>query len=444
MKTNCLKPKCEHKETNFFLIIKKYLTPKLIKESGYQKRNRGKIKALSLVLGFNLMISKNTNTYEAWAIEISKLSNQIVSRQAVEERMNEETVALTKNLLNKILVEKVKDGVKKKDILLSSKFKNIYIEDSTVLNLPEELSNEFPGNVSLGKKKSQAKVHALYNFTKNNFAFMDIHSFSENDQSLSSKSLKFLKAGDLLLRDMGFLTLCVLQALIQLGVYFITRKSASINVYDVKTEEEINLAKLLRKKRFLHMEVLVGKEKKIKMYLIAIPLPEDVAAEKRRKAKTDRDKRANHSAEYYELLGYTIYLTNIPKEMCTIKEIQLLYGLRWQIEIIFKSWKLSFSMEKLIPSKCKNPNRIYIMIYLQLLYILLFHTVWHKEVYNKFREQNIKISLLKMAKFFKEHFIELLLAYNYDFLLRLIKVKCSYDKRNDRLNTMEKYDYLIV
>jgi len=447
MKTNNLNGKKSHNKGN--IIFEKLTTKainKIAKLTGYKKRNRGKINAKSLIVGFMMMISKKMNSYESWASEVSVLVGKSVTRQAIENRMNPETSAMLGMLLEEKLTDSINQTKLKGNKETVSKFRCINLEDSTTLNLPDELSKEFKGNVSRGKNKSQAKVHALYNFTENNFLFLNIHSFTENDQSLSPKVLTYLRKGDLLLRDMGFLVLGVLEELLSKEVYVISRKNAQIKVYNVQTGQEINLAKELRKKHFFDKMVLVGKTKKIEMRLVVLPLPTAQAKERRRKAKQDRDKRLNHSKEYYELLGYAIYITNIPQSICSSKEIQELYGLRWQIEIIFKSWKSCFSFEKLIPTKCVNPERIYSMINLLLLYILLFQVVWFN-VYNsmsKNHENHLKLSLLKMAKFFMQHFSLILTLECDKKIIKQIKSQCCYDIRKDRLNIMEKYEKLVA
>jgi hypothetical protein len=418
---------------------------KISRESGYKKRNRGKIKARSFIIGFMMMVSKRVNTYEAWASEVSLLEEKSVSRQAIENRMQPETVTMTKMILKEKLSVSLKEKKVKAYDEIIKKFKTLYIEDSTIFKLPDELSSVFPGNVSKGKKKSQAKIHALYNFTENIFPFLDLHSYTENDQSLSLNALSYVSKGDLLLRDMGFLVLNVLEQLIRMGVFFISRKSAGIKVYDINNKEEIKLTKELRKSRFFDKEVLIGRKTKIKMRLVILPLPPEQAAERRRKARRDRDRRLNHNKEYYELLGYSIFITNIPQQMCSVEEIKKMYGLRWQIEIIFKSWKSCFSLEKLIPSKCKRPERIYCMIHLWLLYILLFQVVWFNAWKHKLKgAADIKLSILKMAKFFAQHFTLILMAENENIIRRQIIVQCRYDKRKDRLNTIENYDKMAA
>jgi len=415
---------------------------KIAIQSGYKKRSCGKINAKSLVIGFMMMLSKKKNTYDSWAQEVSLNIGITVSKQAVEERMSAETTLLTKMLLEEEFNKQLKTRtlLKGRD---SELFNSIKVEDSTTLNLPEELSFAFPGNVSKGKKKSLIKVHAMYDFKENTFDFLDLHDFSKNDQSLASHALAYLQKKDLLLRDMGFLVLDVLEQLNTKGVYFISRKKAHIKVYDTETNQEINLLKVLRKKGYYDKEVSVGKKKMIKMRLVIVPVPPQQAAQRRRKAKQDRDKRLNHSKDYYELLGYSIILTNITESLCSAEMIKKLYELRWQIEIIFKSWKSCFSMEKLIPTKCKNPERIYCMIYLFLLFILLFQVVWSNNNRLKLK-QEIKFSIIKMARFFLDNFFLIFKCENERMLQDLIISKCIYDKRNDRFNLTQKYEQIAA
>lgn len=411
----------------------------LATRSGYKKRSNGKISAKNLILGFMMMVSKKKNTYESWSQEVSLLSGLTISRQAIEERMRPETTTM----LRLALEDEFKKSLKTRSTnLVSRKFKHIRLEDSTTINLPEELSVAFPGNVSKGKKKSQAKIHALYDFTENAFDFMNIHSFTQNDQSLSMNSLEYLNQGDLLLRDMGFLVLDAIDKINTKGAYFISPKNYQTNIYDPETKQKIDLIKALAKPGFFDKEVLTGK-KHVKTRLVILPLPAKIQEEKKRKARRDRDKRLNHKKEYYELLGYSIFITNIPQTICSAEEISKIYGLRWQIEIVFKSWKSGFSLEKLTPSKCKNQDRIYSMIYLWLIFILLFHTVWinHNQQYLK---KKANLSLLKLAKFFSDFFPLILIENNERKLRQLMLLKCRYDKRKDRMNLMQKYEKIVA
>lgn len=252
-----------------------------------------------------------------------------------------------------------------------------------------------------------------------------------------------LKPGNLILRDLGFQVLSVQKKFISKGIFFISRKKFGTKIYYKKTGKEINLLKLLRKKGWFDGEVLVGKTEQVKMRLVVMPLPKEQANERRRKERKNRDKRTNHSLEYYDQLGYTILLTNVPSEICSRKEVGQLYGLRWRIETIFKTWKSHFSFEDIIPNECKNPHRVTCVVYLMLLQIISFQIIWmnHYLKENKRKEEGESyFSLVKTAKFFSQHLQAILTSENDGKLKKQIEKYCRYENRNDRLNTMEKYE----
>lgn len=439
MKTNSFNRKISQRKVN---IILSHLTTRTINKvaraTGYIQRKSFAISPKSFILGFMLMISKQRNTYTDWSTEIGLIEDRVISKQALHERMRPQTERFVQNVVKELISRQVsmKPSHKLKGVL--SHFGNVMIDDSTTISLPDALAGEFPGNVANGVKKAQAKIHAMYNMTENNFAFLNVHSFTNNDQSLSPDVLSYLKAGDLCLRDLGFTVLDVVSEFVEKGIYFIARKSYSSKVYDVDTKKEINLLKELRKKKFIDQQVILGKEKQVKVRLIAIAVPAEQAAIRRRKARTDRDKRLNHSPEYYELLGYSIYITNITSFQCNAEEIYQLYKLRWRIEIIFKSWKSCFSIEKVIHSQCKNSIRVKCIIYLLLLYIFLFHVIWWNYYERKVNKdiEHLELSILKLASFFRNHFAQIITT-SVMRLFKQIITHCRYDKRKDRLNAKQ-------
>lgn len=434
---NSSRIKSQSKVNIIFRIISTKTINKIARSCEYTKRKSGKISPRALILGFLLMMSKKRNTFSDWATEIGILEGTTISKQSVYERMSKQTESFIKKVLEYVMKQEalLSGSSKLKGILKN--FKNVYIDDSTTIQFPDELSDVFPGNVSNGIRKSQAKIHAMFNLTKSSFSFFHLHSFRNNDQSLSGDVLPFLKKGDLCIRDLGFTVLRVMTEFIKRGIYFVARKGFNVLVYDANTKEEINILNVLRKNGFIDAEVLIGKKHQIKCRLVIVPIPSQQSEARKRKASKDRDLRLNHSKYYYELLGYNVFVTNIPMEKCNATEIAQLYKLRWRIEIIFKSWKSCFSLEKLIHHQCKNESRVKCHIYLMLIYIYLFHVIWlnycEKQIHKK--KEASKLSLLKMANFFCNHFEEILAAKNNKSILEQIKKHCLYDNRKDRENT---------
>ncbi len=442
MKTNSnLRGKPLHKGNIISLKLQGRWLNNLAKESGFVKRKAQKITPKHMIIGFMLMVSKIRNTYSDWAMEIGLLAGQCISKQALCERLlDPSTEEYLKKVLEGVIGKQIVYKPSQKESSILKHFNNIYIDDSTVISLPDELNVEFPGNVTKGKKKAQAKIHAMYNLTCNSFAFMSIYSFTNNDQSLSPNVLPYLQNGDLILRDLGFTTLNVLGKFNQKGIYFVCRKLYLIHLYEPETGALIDLVKLLSKKKIIDKEVVVGKEQQLKLRLVAVRVPAQKAETRIRKAKKHRDKRLNHSPEYYTLLQYNIFLSNIPEIICNTYQIYQIYRWRWQIEIIFKSWKSNFSLEKLFHWQCKNATRVKCTIYLMLLYIILFHVVWWYECGSHINNNKSKdhVSLLKLANLFNSHFYEILTSDNKAIHAQILK-HCLYENRKDRENARASY-----
>jgi hypothetical protein len=273
--------------------------------------------------------------------------------------------------------------------------------------------------------------------TENHFSLLDIHSFRQNDQGLCCVSGQYLEKGDLIVRDLGFMSLSSLCIFNTKGINFLTRKNYQTKVYDKKAGTELNLLKILKRKGFFDDEVLVGRDKQ-RMRMVVLPVSAQQASLRRHKARTDRDKRYNHSKEYYALLGYTILLTNMEKSKCSSMEAIKLYGLRWRIEIIFKSWKSAFCLQKIIPAKCKNIHTINCIIYLMLIYILLF-----QKIYRQCSMYSTEISLIKLSYFFRQNIVAILNSDIKNIIPLAIQLS-KYESRKDRESALQKQFKLLT
>ena len=220
-------------------------------------------------------------------------------------------------------------------------------------------------------------------------------------------------------------------------------------VHDPKTRKEIDLLKMLRGLRHkgtsvLDIGVLVGKEEQLPVRLVALLAPPKVAQARRRKAEKDRNKKANHSQDYMEMLGWTVFITNVPAEAWAPTEIMEAYGCRWHIEIIFKCWKSKFNFADLFDKKQSlSPARAAISFYLLLVWLTLFCARWYHELLILVFEQKKKwLSPFKFADFVKEHFEQLCEAETLDEIVEFAARYCCYSKRKEKPNLIEKI-YLL-
>ena len=72
-------------------------------------------------------------------------------------------------------------------------------------------------------------------------------------------------------------------------------------------------------------------------------VPDEVAHRRRQKA---REKARKHGrellAEYSKLLGWSLFVTNLPPERLTWQEAVVLYRAQWHIELLFKLCRVLF------------------------------------------------------------------------------------------------------
>lgn len=398
-------------------------------------RNCGKINAFVLIQSFMLMLVHRNKSYQEWALCLSDILKSTVSKQAVFNRLNDKLVITLKSLVIDVIANKVDKHVK---VGIFKSFKSVWIQDSTSVHLPDAASVLFKGNKSMGKQKSVAKLNIVINLLTGSIPVMDWYNFTDNEQKLASQKLSVVKKGDLLIRDLGYFVLSSFENLSNEGVFFLSRLHFRVKLYNTKTQQPINLTQLLGSKKSVDIEVLCGNSKTLRVRLVALKLSAQQANERIRKAKSDRDKRLNHSKEYYKQLQYVIFVTNVKSDTWNTAQVAQAYKSRWNIEILFKSWKSGINISRIIPDVKTNLYRIECVLYLLLLYLSWFQQKlyiplkWDKLIAEK------GLSIIKLVKLFF-HRPQLWLnntkisidVYNE------IRYFCCFDRRHDRFNSFK-------
>ena len=375
------------------------------------------------------------NTFSHWALQISLLTKKAVSKQAVFDRLGSSSTTFAKQLLEHVLSEQIGVGYASN---LFKMFNNVLLQDSTTLRLQQNLSKIFKGNHSRGEQKAVARIQSIFNLKTLSFKYFSLGSFTENDQSASKIILPLIKKGDLVIRDMGYFAIAIFQKIIASKAHFLSKLRFGVTISDEKGRI-ILLKDLLKQKNGVDKWVFIGKEKKIWVRLVMIPLPSTQVEEKIRKAKNDRDARLNHSKEYYSWLRFNVYITNVDNQTWSSNEVGKAYKVRWQIEIIFKSWKSGFNLQSILHEGCTKVERVEVMIYL----ILMFMCLVMKKIYVKYKnsiERNTTniISLMKLAVLVNNNIKEVI-SLPQKLLKDLITKHCCYEKRIDRINMTDLY-----
>lgn len=362
-------------------------------------------------------------------MEIGLLVGKAVSKQAVFERLQQGAVNLGQSLLQEALRKSLSPTPQG----LFKAFGKVVVQDSTHLSLPQSLAHFFPGPSTKGVQKATAKIQTALNIKTMQFIDFKLGSFTQNDQSNSTAILSSLQERDLLIRDLGYFVIEAFEQMVSKGIYFLSRLRYGINLYD-RQANRLDMKKIVRRKKQVDMLVYMGEKKKVPVRLIMIPLPAERVAERIRKAKQDRDRRLNHCKAYYDYLHFSVYITTIEENIWTAQQIAKAYNIRWQIEIIFKSWKTGLNLQSILHEKCTNIYRVQTSIYLLLLFIVLCMNKIYLPYKQSLEKQYYKqLSLLKLIQFIAQNIMEII-GHCSIMYQKLLPQHCCYDKRKDRCN----------
>ena len=368
----------------------------LSRESGFLKRTPRKADAHDFLLGFFMALSNNCISLMNFAFAIGTLIRQPLSKMAVYKRINTGLFQLLKVLLSLVIADHLKPRplLIKRDVF--SSFNRVFLNDSTTIALPAKLARFFPGpGTHNAKKTATLKLQVFYEALQERFFSFTIGTFRDNDQNASKQILNIANANDLVIRDLGYFVLDTFAQMQHRSIFFLSRLKNGVLIYDQSGQQEIDLVKLLKKHNPLDCQVTVGKQTKLSVRLIALPLPDEVANQRRRKAKKNKDRRLNPNKAHLFLMGFNLFITNVEGQTWTAKEVAQVYRLRWRIEIIFKAWKSHFHL-----TAVTNPSvtQLKTIIYARLILITIFQHYCFIPLYQiLLSTQQKHLSLLKMT-----------------------------------------------
>lgn len=336
----------------------------LARQCGFLRRLPRKIPVPKFVTGLVALAAETVLCLERVATVIGLAAGSSYSKQALHERLGIKLELFLAQVAT-ALFGQLSQPIQNQGYF--APFHRVLLHDSTVQSLPEHLAGVFPGPANGGKRPfASLKLQFVCDLLHAKVLHLSLSGFRRNDQAASPDIVPLLKPGDLIIRDLGYLVLKVLEQISLKGAYFLSRYRHGFLLYDPHTQEPLNLAAQLRTTGFLDREVLLGKEKLL-VRLVACPVPEALANERRRKARNNRDRRLHPSPERLFLLGWNIFLTNVPRSLWPAKALQPIYRLRWRIEIIFKAWKSHLRFGEL---NCRTADLLRLSVMTKLLFCI--------------------------------------------------------------------------
>jgi hypothetical protein len=275
--------------------------------SGFFRRSPRKLSLEAFVQSLLCSLGSSHYSLHHWAAQLSALQTTLFSKQALHRRCNQRLLDFLHLTLGAVLGHLSRADCPTEFLGL---FKRVLLHDSTVLKLHPSLAEYFPGcGNQCATPMAGTRIQAIFDLCSQRWIHFQLGASKDSDQKDSALVLDYLQAGDLVIRDLGYAVLRVWRQIIGKGAYFLSRWRNDLKLFDPCTNQPVDLLALLKEHPNLcSLELLVGAQERLALRLVALRLPAQVAAQRRRraKAKARRDRSLRPSERYLQLLDWSI------------------------------------------------------------------------------------------------------------------------------------------
>ena len=324
-------------------------------------------------------------------------------------------------------------------IPILERFAGVYLEDSTVVTLPDALRDLWPGCGNRTDHGTAAlKVNLRLDLATGVLADLRLHAGRVHD-SKAAQALDTLAAGALYLADLGYFSLERLRQIADQDAFFLLRLQAQTTVFDAAGRRWDDVVALLAtQEAHIDLPVTLGVMQRLPARLVAVRVPQEVADQRRRKLRAEaRRKGQAVSARRLALASWTIFVTNAPQDLLPLPAVVVVARARWQIELLFKLWK---SHGRIDESRSTRPWRVVCDVYAKLLAMILQHWMALMSLWG-YPDR----SLVKAAKTVQKYALHLAsfvwhvprTTETLETIARCLLAGCRMDRRKKHPNTYQ-------
>ncbi|NRD80963.1 IS4 family transposase [Bacillus sp. BRMEA1] len=360
----------------------------------------------------------STQSLTSLCSQLDAARNVSMSAEGLNQRFHESGVAFLRTLFSTLLREKLASSLPI-PWDLDTYFHRIRILDATVFQLPDIYASRYPGSGG-SAHTAGIKIQLEYDLKTGEFLHVDVGSGSTSDGLYGAKLAKTVEKQDLCIRDLGYFCLEDFEQIEKREAYYISRLKINVRIFQKNDEverfkngkvrkdsvyTEIDLEAIMNQLTpgevlEIH-EVYLGREKKLVPRLLIYKLTQEQTQERLAiRAKNEKKKGITYKERTKRLSGINVYITNIPKEYVDKEYIYSLYSLRWQVEILFKTWKSFFHIDWIKPVKIE---RFECHLYGKLIALLLTSSLMFQMREILLRKKKREVSELKSIAILKTY-----------------------------------------
>jgi hypothetical protein len=360
-----------------------------------------------------------------------------ITPQGLEQRFTRAAADCLKRVLEATLAQAFRSQPTALPLL--DRFTEVYVQDSSLIHLPESLRDLWDGCGGDAPSSAALKLQVRWALRSGAFDGFFLTAGRANDPSSPTQNLPVL-AGSLRLADLGFWSVPRLAEIGRSGAYWLSRLQAGTNVcwpHGERLDLPTYLARQISDD--LELAVELGAAQRLPCRLLAQRVPPSVSSQRRRVLHQKAHKKGfTPTALQLTMCDWTVIVTNVPAAQLTLKEALTLLRVRWQIELLFKHWK---SVGQIASSRSAKPERQLCELYAKLLGQVIQHWSLLCGKWDYPARSFTKAARLVQKKAL--HFASTLKQFRSLCTLlrelgRAVSVGCKIDKRKGRPSTIQR------
>jgi hypothetical protein len=306
----------------------------------------------SPITGFKFLLTLTTGLLNTPDGSLSQLAaflsvacNTKVSAQALDERLGIAAMAFMRCCLNKAFAMATRP--RKMDGCALADFDHIYIIDSTTFDIHPSLQDVFKGSSGSGSPAS-LRIQLVLDFITGK-----LYAQIGDTRLCDAPTLKRIVENNeldvsgncLFLSDLGYFKLSTFKSITENNQYFLSKLMFGVTFHDEKGTK-IDLDAVLKGEPESFDRVVFLEKQAYR--LVGVKLPDNVVNQRLRKAKRKAQNKGKSSLtdKYRRFARYAVFLTSLPSSY-PMKTLYTMYRIRWQIELIFKTWKSILGIHKI-------------------------------------------------------------------------------------------------
>jgi len=336
-----------------------------------------------------------------------------ISKEAIHKKFTAQGVRFLEELVKVVLSQQFSLPVEDE---LKTNFSSIKIKDSTKFMLPCTYGKDYPGFGNFSKKKGMMNLQYEYDLISGKWEYIELTNINRNDQKDSRETAGSISKGGLYIRDLGYITPVYLKTIIKRGAYFLNRIHSQVNMRTLegKHVDFVGIDRRFKKTGVTSMDidVTVYEKDPIHCRLVVERVSEQEYKKRLEHArKSAKARNVGLSDRHKTRCRYNTFITNADRDILPMEKIRKTYYLRWQIELVFKTWKSFLEINKV---KKVKKERMECQLLAKLLWILLNWSLFN--TCNRYIQKEIPDRGISVLKFFKR-------CLGFSYTLRQVVLK---------------------